>query len=110
MVLCFSQRKVTIVKANFNNAKIYEEDNRVSGWGINPKVNPDTHTTGKITKRKSCIQNRYRFYNSKSKAGREKDFIVLLNGKDSCYTRIQGPEVKILVETNLKFTILFLSL
>ena len=52
MVLCFSQRKVTIVKANFNNAKIYEEDNRVSGWGINPKVNPDTHTTGKITKRK----------------------------------------------------------
>ncbi|KGT08192.1 hypothetical protein NV63_17210 [Elizabethkingia anophelis] len=73
MVLCFSQRKVTIVKANSNNAKIYEEDNRVSGWGINPKVNPDTHTTGKITKRKkSCIQNRYRFYNSKSKAGREK--------------------------------------
>lgn len=52
MVLCFSQRKVTIVKANSNNAKIYEEDNRVSGWGINPKVNPDTHTTGKITKRK----------------------------------------------------------
>nr|WP_305050442.1 hypothetical protein [Elizabethkingia bruuniana] len=55
MVLCFSQQKVTVVKANSNKAKIYEEDNMVSGWGINPKVNPDIHTTGKITKSKKVV-------------------------------------------------------
>ncbi|MCT4174015.1 hypothetical protein HZP56_13650 [Elizabethkingia anophelis] len=95
MVLCFSQRKVTIVKANSNNAKIYEEDNRVSGWGINPKVNPDTHTTGKITKRKKVVfKTDIDSIIVNLKPGEKKDFIVLLNGKDSCYTRIQGPEVK----------------
>ncbi|MDC8027908.1 hypothetical protein NBY09_17375 [Elizabethkingia anophelis] len=79
MVLCFSQRKVTIVKANFNNAKIYEEDNRVSGWGINPKVNPDTHTTGKITKRKKVVfKTDIDSIIVNLKPGEKKDFIVLL--------------------------------
>jgi hypothetical protein len=55
MVLCFSQQKLTIVKANSNKAKIYEEDNMASGWGIDPKVKPDIHTTGRITKSKKVV-------------------------------------------------------
>ncbi|OPC56669.1 hypothetical protein [Elizabethkingia bruuniana] len=95
MVLCFSQQKVTVVKANSNKAKIYEEDNMVSGWGINPKVNPDIHTTGKITKSKKVVfKTDIDSIVVNLKPGEKKDFIVLLNGKDSCYTRIQGPEIK----------------
>jgi len=95
MVLCFSQQKVTVVRANSNKAKIYEEDNMVSGWGINPKVKPDIHTTGRITKSKKVVfKTDIDSIVVNLKPGEKKDFIVLLNGKDSCYTRIQGPEVK----------------
>ncbi|OPB93219.1 hypothetical protein [Elizabethkingia ursingii] len=95
MVLCFSQQKLTIVKANSNKAKIYEEDNMASSWGINPKVKPDIHTTGRITKSKKVVfKTDIDSIVVNLKSGEKKDFIVLLNGKDSCYTRIQGPEVK----------------
>ncbi|CAM3443884.1 hypothetical protein ELOC111193_05110 [Elizabethkingia occulta] len=95
MVLCFSQQKLTVVKANSNKAKIYEEDNMTSGWGINPKVKPDIHTTGRITKCKKVVfKTDIDSIVVNLKSGEKKDFIVLLNGKDSCYTRIQAPEVK----------------
>ncbi|KUY30090.1 pepsin/retropepsin-like aspartic protease family protein [Elizabethkingia ursingii] len=95
MVLCFSQQKVTVVKANSNKAKIYEEDNMASGWGISPKVKPDIHTTGRITKSKKVVfKTDMDSIVVNLKSGEKKDFIVLLNGKDSCYTRIQAPEVK----------------
>ena len=95
MVLCFSQQKITVVRANSNKAKIYEEDNMVSGWGINPKVKPDIHTTGRITKSKKVVfKTDIDSIVVNLRPGEKKDFIVLLNGKDSCYTRIQGPEVK----------------
>ena len=95
VILCFSQKNIPIVKATSNKARIYEEDNMVSGWGIDPKVKPDTHTTAKFTKRKKVVFKT----DSDSiivnlKPGEKKDFIVLLNGKDSCYTRIQGPAPK----------------
>jgi len=95
MVLCFSQQKLAVVKANSNKAKIYEEDNMTSGWGINPKVKPDIHTTGRITKSKKVVfKTDIDSIVVNLKSGEKKDFIVLLNGKDSCYTRIQAPEVK----------------
>ncbi len=95
MVLCFSQQKLAVVKANSNKAKIYEEDNMTSGWGINPKVKPDIHTTGRITKSKKVVfKTDIDSIVVNLKSGEKKDFIVLLNGKDSCYTRIQASEVK----------------
>lgn len=95
VILCFSQKNIPIVKTISNKARIYEEDNMVSGWGIDPKMKLDTHTTAKFTKRKKVVFKT----DSDSivvnlKPGEKKDFIVLLNGKDSCYTRIQGPAPK----------------
>jgi len=91
----FSQKKLPVIKAASNRAKIYEEGNPVSGWNITPEANPDIFVTNKLTKAKTV-----KFVTDsdsiifKIKPGEKKDFIVLLNGKDSCYTRIQSPERK----------------
>lgn len=91
----FSQKKLPVVWAISNKAKIYEEGNPVSAWNITPKANPDIFATNKLTKARTV-----KFVTDsdstvfKIKPGENKDFIVLLNGKDSCYTRIQSPERK----------------
>lgn len=83
------------MKATSNLAKIYGEYNTVSNWGINPKLKLDVHTTGKqnrpvVIKFKTDIDS----ISFKLAPGKYKDFVVLLNGKDSCLTRIKCPELK----------------
>lgn len=90
-----AQKKLPVIYAHSKNAKIYEEGNSVSGWGINPNVALDTYVTNKIgitktVKFKTDIDS----ISFKIKPGDQYDFIVLLNGKDSCLTRIQAREVK----------------
>lgn len=91
----FSQKKLPVVRAISNKAKIYEEGNPVSAWNITPEAKPDVFVTNKLTKARTV-----KFVTDsdsiifKIKPGEKKDFIVLLNGKDSCYTRIQSPERK----------------
>jgi hypothetical protein len=91
----YCQKKLPVIKAGSSGAKIYEGDNSVIGWNLSPETKPDVFTTNKIIK--STIVKFITDSDSISftiKPGRKKDFIVLLNGKDSCYTRIQGPEIK----------------
>ena len=94
--LCLqAQTKIPVIKAGSKSAKIYEEGNSISSWGIDPKTSPDIYTTNKITKRKKVtFKTDIDSITLWVKPGEQKDFIVLLNGKDSCLTRIKSPEIK----------------
>ena len=91
----FAQKKLPVVKASAGQAKIYEQENAVSNWYINPKIKPDVFTTGKFTK-----SERVKFKTDidsivfSISPGQKKEFIVLLNGKDSCLTQITAPALK----------------
>lgn len=91
----FSQKKLPVIRASSNKAQIYVQDNPVSNWTIDPRVKLDAHITGKLTKPEIVkFKTNVDSISFKLKPGEQKDFIVLLNGKDSCFTRIQSPEVK----------------
>ncbi len=91
----FSQNKLPVINASSSKAKIYEQDNPVSNWNISPKIKLDIFTTGKLTKSKTVkFKTDIDSVSFRIGPGQQKDFIVLLNGKDSCLTRIQSPEVK----------------
>ena len=93
--VCFSQKPMTVVKSHSNNAKIYGQYNSVSRWRINPKLKLDVFTTGKLTKLTTMkFKTDIDSISFKIKPGQKKDFIVLLNDKDSCFTRIQCIETK----------------
>jgi len=91
----FSQQKLPLIHAHSKSAKIYEAGNSVKGWGIDPNVILDTYVTNKIAGKKTVLFktdiDSIRF---QIRPGEKYDFIVLLNGKDSCLTRIQGREAK----------------
>ncbi|WP_025142959.1 hypothetical protein [Pedobacter jeongneungensis] len=91
----FSQKQPPMIKANSKTAKIYEEDGLLKGWNIDPKTKPDVFTTSKLVKAKIVkFKTDIDSISFKIKPGEKKDFIVLLNGKDSCYTQIASPEIK----------------
>lgn len=90
-----AQKTLPIIKAISGQAKIYEQDNPPSNWQINPKLKLDVHTTGKLTGAKLIkFKTDVDSIVFKLKPGQKKDFVVLLNGKDSCLTRIISPEVR----------------
>jgi len=91
----FSQKKLPIVKASSHEAEIYEAGSFASGWNISPQIKPDVFTTNKLT-RPTIItfKTNSDSISFKIGPGQIKDFIVLLNGKDSCYTTIQSPVFK----------------
>jgi hypothetical protein len=91
----FPHKKLPIIKANTNQARIYEEGNPVSGWNISLKTALDIFTTNKLTSSKTIkFKTDIDSIIFKLKPGEKKDFIVLLRGKDSCLTRIETPEIK----------------
>lgn len=91
----FAQKKLLVIRANSKKAFIIEGKDDRYPWGISPGVKPDVHTISKSVKPKWV-----RFYTDidsikvKIKPNEKFDFIVLLNGKDSCYTRIESLPVK----------------
>jgi len=90
-----AQKKLPVVKAGAGQAKIYEQDNAVSNWYINPKIKLDVFTTGKFTKSKSIkFKTDIDSIVFNISPGQKKEFIVLLNGKDSCLTQISAPVLK----------------
>ncbi|MGC4103438.1 hypothetical protein [Ferruginibacter sp.] len=86
----FSQTKLPVIKASSRSVTI-NDDGFVDkgGWNLAPKIRPDIYTADRTRKTKWVI-----FYTDidsikvKLKPGATFDFIVLLNGKDSCYTQI----------------------
>lgn len=91
----FAQNKLPVIKANAGQAKIYEGHDAMSRWYINPKVKPDVFTTGKLTKsKKITFKTDVDSIVFNVSPGQKNEFIVLLNGKDSCLTQIAAPVLK----------------
>ncbi|WP_160715963.1 hypothetical protein [Chitinophaga solisilvae] len=90
-----AQKPLPVIHAGSAEAVIVEGDEDRYNWHITPAAKPDVHTTTKITAPKWI-----RFYTDrdsirvKLKPGAAFDFIVLLNGKDSCYTRLESPPLQ----------------
>ena len=85
-----AQSKLPVIKATSKKVAIndggYLDKN---GWSLAPKIKPDVFTADRTRKAKWVT-----FYTDidsirvRVKPGTRFDFIVLLNGQDSCYTRI----------------------
>lgn len=90
--MLFGQGKLPVIKATSKNAYIIEGfSQEKSAWWLAPEVKPDVYVISKSPKPK-----RVKFCTDtdsieiKLKPGQKFDFIVLLNGKDSCYTRLES--------------------
>ena len=84
----FAQKDLPIINATSNGVEIREGDSfKKSGWTIMPELNPDVYAT-------SLINSKVVFYTDIDsisfivEPNKVYDFIILLNGKDSAFTRI----------------------
>ena len=82
-----SQNKAPIIRATSEVVDIKDDNNlRKSAWRIVPEENPDVYkTSGKKVTFYTDIES----ISFNIKPGKNYDFIILLNEKDSAYTRIQ---------------------
>ncbi|UQB69197.1 aspartyl protease family protein [Epilithonimonas zeae] len=93
--LGFSQNKLPIVKSNTKQVKIVENKELVTEWNLVSEAKPDTYISGKNTKSRNIkIVTDIDSLEINLKPKQEFDFIVLLNDKDSCYTRFKSLEAK----------------
>ncbi|MFC0518638.1 hypothetical protein ACFFGT_30770 [Mucilaginibacter angelicae] len=94
------QSKLPVIKATSKKVAINDGGflDR-NAWSLSPKARPDVYTADR-TRATKCVT----FYTDidsirvKVKPGTRYDFIILLNGKDSCYTQIASaipPEDKL---------------
>lgn len=90
---CYAQQHV--IKAGSDKATIWLESGLLKGWTIDPKTKPDVFATPKLTRPETVhFATDSDTFAVTLNPGEQKDFIVLLNGKDSCLTRIQSPKPK----------------
>jgi hypothetical protein len=112
--MAFGQSKYPVIKAtstkvSINDGGIFEKN----AWRLSPKARPDIYTADRTRKNKWVI-----FYTDmdsirvRLKPGQKFDFIILLNGKDSCFTRIasaippeEDDQVKTAVNDTVPFTL-----
>ncbi|RAJ08192.1 hypothetical protein LX64_00839 [Chitinophaga skermanii] len=85
-----AQQKLPVIRANNAKATIIEGAMR-SDWYISPEAKPDVHRLTKHTKpQRMVFKTDIDSIVVSIKPGKQFDFIVLLNGKDSAYTRFQS--------------------
>lgn len=90
-----AQKKLPVLKAGSNQAIIIEDGNQRTQWTMDPAIDTDRYTTTKVIRDKRVVfKTDTDSLVVRLSAGATKDFIVLLNGKDSCLTRIQAPAGK----------------
>lgn len=91
----FAQKKLPVIKASSANAFIVEGPDDKTNWTLSPEAHPDIYQTSKSVKPQWV-----KFYTDidslkiKLEPGSTFDFVVLLNNKDSCFTRFESPEIK----------------
>lgn len=94
-VKAFPQKRFPVIKAISAKSEIFEDGRRATAWNITPEAKPDVYVTNKLAATTIVVlktdSDSIAF---KMKPGQREDFIVLLNGKDSCYTSIQSPANK----------------
>lgn len=90
-----AQNHLPVIIANSKQAFIIENNSDTSEWFLSPEIKPDIYTLTKSPhSRKVTLMTDQGHYSVKLKAGTSIDFIVLLNGKDTCHTRFVCPELK----------------
>ncbi len=90
-----AQNTIPVIKANSKNAFIKEADDDRQNWYLNPKVKPDVYTINKSVRPKWVqFHTDIDSIKIRLKPGQKFDFIVLLDNKDSCYTRIESGPLK----------------
>jgi hypothetical protein len=87
-----AQSKLPVIQATSKNVSIRDGDLlSKNSWSLSPRAKPDIYTADRTRQIKWVT-----FYTDKDsirvkvKPGSSFDFIILLNGKDSCYTRIKS--------------------
>ena len=100
--LAAAQSSLPVIKATSQKATIKDGEYLDKGaWTLSPQIKPDVYTADRSHKAKWVV-----FYTDidsikvKVKPGTRFDFVVLLNGKDSCFTQIASaiPPVEKLTE------------
>jgi hypothetical protein len=87
-----AQQKLQVIRANSNKVSIKDGSVYQKGiWNISPEIKPDVYQTLEPRHEKTIV-----FYTDidsisvKVAPQATYDFIILLNNKDSCYTRISN--------------------
>lgn len=87
----FAQKKIPIVKASTKQAFILDGNEGKIEWTLSPDVKPDVYTCFRTHETKWIVfHTDIDSFKVKVKPGTIVDFIVLLNGKDSCFTQIKS--------------------
>lgn len=90
-----AQKPLPLIRAGSSTAWIMEGKQEKSAWGLSPETRPDVYTLNKSPKATRVV-----FYTDvdsisvKLKPGQHFDFVVLLKGKDSCFTRLESPAIQ----------------
>ena len=111
--LAVAQTKLTVIKATSKSVAI-KDGNELdkNAWALSPKTRPDVFTANRTRKTKYVtFHTDIDSIRVKVKPGSKYDFVILLNGKDSCYTRIESaipPEDKEQSELAIHDTIPFI--
>ncbi|MEN4760607.1 hypothetical protein ABEG63_09765 [Chryseobacterium sp. C39-AII1] len=92
LIHIIAQKKLPVLRANSSKAIIIEDGTLKTDWNIDPSVKPDIYTVSKIGKESKIVKVKTDVDSVKIliKQGEKKDFVILLKGKDSCYTRIES--------------------
>ncbi len=97
----FSQKKMPVIKATSKNAYIKEGNEEKTPWTLSPEVKPDVYTLSKSPSETTVtLFTDIDSISVQLKPNTTFDCIVLLNGKDSCFTRFENPALKDLSKTS----------
>lgn len=92
---CYAQQQLPVIKAGSDKATIWLGSGLLKSWTIDPDIKLDVFATPKLTRAETAyFATDSDTFTVTLNPGEQKDFIVLLNGKDSCLTRIQSPKTK----------------
>ena len=88
--LLLAQQNLPVIKASSAKAYFIEDHNTIKNhWSLDPSIAIDVYKTNKVSRSKwISFHTDIDSLSVKLKSGDKYDFIVLLNGKDSCHTQI----------------------
>lgn len=85
----FAQSKLPVIKATSKSVSIKDGNYLDNAWTLSPKIKPDVYTADRTRKTKFVtFHTDIDSISVKVKPGTRFNFVVLLNGKDSCYTQV----------------------
>jgi hypothetical protein len=88
-----AQQQLPIIRATNEKATIVDGDHVTVDWKLEPKYKPDIYYVNiPLKKSRVTLKTDLDKISFNTEYGKSYDFIVLLNGKDSCFVRIVAKE------------------